>query len=308
MSLPLPCPVEDESDEDVGTWSLPPGVESDSDEAPAAVTSASSAGQRRPQQKRKRDEQRTQACCKTPRPAYGHAVMEVFSQPRVVPAAAERGLLAVHSLDKDSRPSWDCNLQSDRERAAALIDSCKPYLLVLSPECRMYSIMQNLNLHRRDPASVAVQQLEADQHMDFCALLMRQQARHGRKFLLEQPSSASSWQLAALRSVMDSVPNTVLISFPQCRFGLKRVLVSASAAASGCNEGTVRRRAPKVDAAASRGHARVWAGQGSMRQCDTCTEVADSVGAGLSQSGFVCAACTLSLLPAAVWAQAGLLG
>ena len=221
MSLPLPCPVEDESDEDVGTWSLPPGVESDSDEAPAAVTSASSAGQRRPQQKRKRDEQRTQACCKTPRPAYGHAVMEVFSQPRVVPAAAERGLLAVHSLDKDSRPSWDCNLQSDRERAAALIDSCKPYLLVLSPECRMYSIMQNLNLHRRDPASVAVQQLEADQHMDFCALLMRQQARHGRKFLLEQPSSASSWQLAALRSVMDSVPNTVLISFPQCRFGLK---------------------------------------------------------------------------------------
>ena len=82
-----------------------------------------------------------------PRPSYSHALMEVFSTPRLVPVAAARGLLAQHSLDKDSPAAWQADCAADRERARELVRSCRPYMLMLSPECTMYSIMQrNTNL------------------------------------------------------------------------------------------------------------------------------------------------------------------
>ena len=121
-----------------------------------------------------------------PRPSYSHALMEVFSTPRLVPVAAARGLLAQHSLDKDSPAAWQADCAADRERARELVRSCRPYMLMLSPECTMYSIMQrNTNLARMDPAVVASRQQAADLHMKLCAELMVMQASAGRKFVLE---------------------------------------------------------------------------------------------------------------------------
>ena len=152
-------------------------------------------------------------------PPYGDAFMEVFSPPRIAPAVQSRGLRAKYSLNL---PEWDADTVFGERYVKALLAKQQPYLLTLSPECRMYSILQrNSNIGRMDPVSVAEQQATADKHMGLCAELMLLQAAGQRKFLLEQPSSASSWQLPVIQDVMRRVPDVFLISFPQCRFGLR---------------------------------------------------------------------------------------
>ena len=157
-----------------------------------------------------------------PRPSYSHALMEVFSTPRLVPVAAARGLLAQHSLGKDSPAAWQADCAADRERARELVRSCRPHMLMLSPECTMYSIMQrNTNLARMDPAVVASRQQAADLHMKLCAELMVMQASAGRKFVLEHPAGAASWSLPCIQKLREDVPDAVLLTFAQCRFGLR---------------------------------------------------------------------------------------
>ena len=96
----------------------------------------------------------------------------------------------------------------------ALVDRRRKYLLTLS------ILQRNSNISCMDPLSFAQQQTTTDDHMTLCAQLMLLQAAAHRKFLLEQPSSASSCQLPDIQNVMDTVPDVFLISFPQCRFGL----------------------------------------------------------------------------------------
>ena len=150
-----------------------------------------------------------------PRPSYSHALMEVFSTPRLVPVAAAHGLLAQHSLDKDSPAAWQADCAADRERARELVRSCRPYMLMLSPECTMYSIMQrNTNLARMDPAVVASRQQAADLRMKLCAELMVM-------LVLEHPAGAASWSLPCIQKLREDVPDAVLLTFAQCRFGLR---------------------------------------------------------------------------------------
>ena len=150
-----------------------------------------------------------------PRPSYSHALMEVFSTPRLVPVAAARGLLAQHSLGKDSPAAWQADCAADRERARELVRSCRPHMLMLSPECTMYSIMQrNTNLARMDPAVVASRQQAADLHMKLCAELMVM-------LVLEHPAGAASWSLPCIQKLREDVPDAVLLTFAQCRFGLR---------------------------------------------------------------------------------------
>ena len=86
----------------------------------------------------------------------------------------------------------------------------------------MYSIMQrNTNLARMDPAVVASRQQAADLHMKLCAELMVMQASAGRKFVLEHPAGAASWSLPCIQKLREDVPDAVLLTFAQCRFGLR---------------------------------------------------------------------------------------
>ena len=156
------------------------------------------------------------------RPDFEDHVMEVFCPPRLVPAARTRGLSGQFSLDKDGSPVWDANGEHGRRQAFDCLRASKPLFLLLSPECRMYSILQrNCNLAKMDPVKVKLQQEEADQHVHLCCQLIDEQCASGRFFLMEQPASASSWQLPCLQRIQASRPDIKLITFPQCRFGLR---------------------------------------------------------------------------------------
>ncbi|CAJ1418012.1 unnamed protein product [Effrenium voratum] len=146
--------------------------------------------------------------------------MEVFSPPRLVPVAVRQGLQASISLDKLC--GWDANLPESKAHAVRLVREHAPWLLMLSPECTMFSILQrNCNTLRMDPLEVQMRTAEAEDHISFCMHLARVQAESGRRFCMEHPAGASSWKLPVVQDVLDNVPGAMRITFAQCRYGLR---------------------------------------------------------------------------------------
>ena len=77
------------------------------------------------------------------------SISEIYSPPRVVPHAEKAGFGAGWSLDltvndEDGEP-WDFSRHECREKARQLIHKTRPLLLVGSPMCTWFSVLQNLN-------------------------------------------------------------------------------------------------------------------------------------------------------------------
>lgn len=162
----------------------------------------------------------TGCVCKIQHQYTGDAVMEVFCPPRLVAEAQARGLKAGISLDKDT--GWNANLASEKRHARALLQKRQPWLLLVSPECRMCSIMQrNCNQKKMDPKVWEEQLAEADDHVDFSMELCVEQGKNQRKFVFEHPSGAASWKKESVQRVLEEVPDARIIGFAQCRFGLQ---------------------------------------------------------------------------------------
>lgn len=145
-------------------------------------------------------------------------LMEFFSPPRIVPVCQSRGWPA--SCSWDITHGWDANNPHDRQRSFQALDELDPLMTTLSPECTMFSVMQNCNKKKVDPRVFARRLAEAVQHMNLCADICKRRAHRGRYYLLEHPSGASSWHLPSIEEAR-SMLGAYLVSFPQCQYGLK---------------------------------------------------------------------------------------
>ncbi len=151
----------------------------------------------------------------------GDDIAEVFSVPRVSVAARAAGLRATISLDVLTGD--DLSTFAGRRRAVHLVEARRPLLLILSPPCTMFSIL-NRNCNERKaleqaPGEHSRRLAEAEGFVDFSMHLAKEQWRHGRFFVFEHPASASSWQLPSLGAAL-AAPGVVRFTFDQCRFGL----------------------------------------------------------------------------------------
>ena len=81
----------------------------------------------------------------------GIDVTEIYSPARVNQLALKFGLAPGHSLDLTN--GWNFEEPEARERAWKLIKQSKPYVVIGSPPCTMFSRLQELNchMHREDP-------------------------------------------------------------------------------------------------------------------------------------------------------------
>ena len=149
---------------------------------------------------------------------------EVYSPPRVAEEAKAAGLVAGFSLDltvsdEKGRP-WDFSKRSCRQRAWALVKEKRPYMLVGSPPCTPFSIIQNLNM-RTKAGRIKVEEARkrGAVHLRFCVALYREQMRCGRYFVHEHPRSATSWEDPYIKALRND-PRTVLAEADLCQFGL----------------------------------------------------------------------------------------
>ena len=143
-------------------------------------------------------------------------IAEVFSPPRITKLAQLVGLRP--GLAMDLTTGWDFNLKEHRDLAEEYVRVVKPLLLIGSPECRMFSALQNLNKKNLGMKSELIMQAKA--HIRFVVQLYRIQMESGRLFLHEHPCGATSWQLAEIQDIMkkDGVVTTLA---DQCMYGLK---------------------------------------------------------------------------------------
>jgi len=143
---------------------------------------------------------------------------EVYSPPRCTAACGKRGLRPGSALDL--RTGWNFDYQQDRLAAKDLIEAEDPALLVLSPYCSPFSVLQNLSKDKQNPEARAAMLAQARSHLAFCVDLALHRVSRETGFLMEQPLSASSWQEECMMKLYQ-IDEVIMLKCDQCRFGLK---------------------------------------------------------------------------------------
>ena len=115
----------------------------------------------------------------------------------------------------DLQTGWDFSRKSDQERAWKYLVEEKPKLLIGSPMCTIFSVLQNLS---RWTAEKQERWKAAVEHLKFACKLYRHQIKEGRWFLHEHPVGASSWKIKEVSEIlrMEEV-NTATAD--QCMYG-----------------------------------------------------------------------------------------
>ena len=153
--------------------------------------------------------------------ATGADITEVFSPPRIAEAAQEAGLIPGESMDLLT--GWDFSKQADRQRAIEHIRTKRPFLVVGSPPCTLFSILQGLNKHKLGAgweAKFEQRKKGAIKHIEFCAAIYRLQFAAGRYWVHEHPESATSWSLKVMVQ-LHGLPGVIKVRADQCMFGLR---------------------------------------------------------------------------------------
>ena len=121
-------------------------------------------------------------------------------------------------MDERGKP-WDFSAPEMRDKARKLVKSTKPMLLIGSPMCREWSVLQNLNRDRRCPAKYAQRMREARVHLAFVIELYKMQSDQGRYWLHEHPKSARSWKETNVVELLMR-KDSILVEGHMCQFGL----------------------------------------------------------------------------------------
>ena len=154
-----------------------------------------------------------------------YSVAEVFSPPRVCARARERGMAGGWSMDWMERcpitgQAWDLSKRHIQEKAMKLLKRDKPGLLIASPPCTLFSLLQNLsgNPRTRDPEAwrTAVNLLE------FAVKMCEEQRKNNRLFVFEHPLGATSWKEECLDKLRREEGVLQAIAH-QCQFNQRAV-------------------------------------------------------------------------------------
>ena len=142
-------------------------------------------------------------------------VGEVCSPPRVVPVACHQGMIGTLSLDLET--GYNLLTTEGQRLAVTELEKAKPRVLILSPPCGPFSIMQNATPGFSPERAERLRQ--GVKLLGFCMQLAQWQVKRGAYFIFEHPASARSWQLPAVRRVAD-LPGVTAVTGDLCEYGL----------------------------------------------------------------------------------------
>ena len=124
------------------------------------------------------------------------------------------------TVTDDQGQPWDFSKHECREKARQLIHKTKPLLLVGSPMCTWFSLLQNLNKKHMSPEDWNKGYRKATEHIKFVFELYDIQVRSGRYFLHERPATATSWRLPVVTEFCARYPHLYAITMDMCQFGM----------------------------------------------------------------------------------------
>ena len=116
-------------------------------------------------------------------------------------------------------PDWDFRDEDQRKEFRRLAEQEGPHRIMVAPECRLWSPIQNFNYKtpERKEELANLRTLEEHNHLQFYKDIHMDGKRIGYDTTLEQPADGMSWKIETLES-MRGYYETVL---DRCRTGLK---------------------------------------------------------------------------------------
>ena len=151
-------------------------------------------------------------------------VCEIFSPARVCEEARKCGLKGGFSIDlAEADPitgrTWDLSKPHDRRKVRALVLRHRPKLLVLSPPCTLFSLLQNLAPGGLPHIRCPMRWKEALEFLEFAVEMCRLQMKGGRGFVLEHPWLARSWEMEPFKSFSTEL-GVLMVRLDMCRYGM----------------------------------------------------------------------------------------
>ena len=150
-------------------------------------------------------------------------IMELFSPPRVTKEIREGSYPLLQTTEPpafDLQEGWDFFDAKDRKRFWDTLEEEDPDLVLMTPECRGFSTLMQVNWERMDKDSRKKLQTSAMAMFHFSVQVAERQLRRGKYFVLEQPDKASSWNTHAAQWLQKQ-DDVMLLSFDQCMTGLQ---------------------------------------------------------------------------------------
>ena len=147
-------------------------------------------------------------------------IMEVFSPPRVTEMAKQRGFLTTEPPNFDLTNGWNTLHFEDRRQLWKTLEEQSPDLVLLSPDCRLFSVLMNVNLKRIAVEKLTREQMEALTMWHLCIQVASFQLSRGKFFLIEQPAGASSWATHTVAWLLRQ-KGVLRFLFDQCELGLQ---------------------------------------------------------------------------------------
>ena len=145
-------------------------------------------------------------------------VGEVFSLPRVLPAAERTGLKGLRSYDLGT--GWNFLNESHRKQCREEIQKHGPEVLMVSPPCGPFSQIKRISKFKENAASRERKLIEGRVLLQFAMELCELQHSRGKIFIFEHPSGADSWWEDCLQHVR-RLPGVNVVDTCQCMFGLR---------------------------------------------------------------------------------------
>ena len=146
----------------------------------------------------------------------GYKVRELFSPPRITRRAVELGLKVTDPPAFDKENGWDFFNAQHRAFFWKTVFEQKPDMILMSPECRPFSLLMNSNWQRMSEHDRKELQAQGLAMLQFCIQVAQHQLDHGLHFLIEQPSS---WNTHSMQVLLLQA-GVIRFLFDQCMTGL----------------------------------------------------------------------------------------
>ena len=143
--------------------------------------------------------------------------LEIFAgSQRLSSACAQLGYKVGSPIDKNENPHHDLLTAAGRELVWDIIMRQNPKVIFLAPPCTPWSQMQNIN----DQLKVEEQRRQAVPILNFCKDVAQYQARLGRYFVIENPSTSRIWMTKQFQEI-NQIEGTMWRNTDFCMFGMR---------------------------------------------------------------------------------------
>ena len=150
-------------------------------------------------------------------------MIELFSPERFVKRASSLGLKPGFTVDlcepkpygKSQGEHWDLSKEEDVQELEQMVCYEKPWFLTGSPPCIAFSVLQNINLHKRDPKRVEQEKQYATELLEVAIKFYNKQVDEERFFLHEHPLGCESWDHPKMIALQRR-PGVFTVTSPMC--------------------------------------------------------------------------------------------